>query len=134
MGAEAAIHVACTCLHHILPGHLLLLRWTSDMPSIGQNVTCSVDSGPRNLPFCPCFHLYCFLGTHTEVQQGDSLGPLLFSLTIHPMLKTLKSEFKTFYLDDGTIGAPLRMLCLTSRQSSRWARSWASFSTTPSLT
>ena len=38
------------------------------------------------------------------VQQGDPLGPLLFCLTIHPLIIQLKSEFKLFYLDDGTIG------------------------------
>ena len=37
-------------------------------------------------------------------QQGDPLGPLLFSLTIHSMLIRLQSEFKLFYLDDGTLG------------------------------
>ena len=34
------------------------------------------------------------------IQQGDPLGPLLFCLTIHH----LRSEFKVFYLDDGTLG------------------------------
>ena len=38
------------------------------------------------------------------VQQGDPLGPLLLSLTVHPILKTLKSEIRNFYLDDGAMG------------------------------
>ena len=41
------------------------------------------------------------------MQQGDLLGPLLFSLTVHPILKTLKSELRIFYLDDGTMGGKL---------------------------
>ena len=41
------------------------------------------------------------------VHQGYSLGPLLFCLTIHPMVLQLKSEFKVFYLDDGTLGGSL---------------------------
>ena len=46
------------------------------------------------------------------VQQGDPLGPLLFCLTIHPMLLKLHSEFKVFYLDDGTLGGNLEdVLC-----------------------
>ena len=55
-----------------------------------------------------------FFGNHIldsaeSVQPGDPLGPLLFSLTIHQLLVSLimKSEFKNFYLDDGTIGGPL---------------------------
>ena len=51
-----------------------------------------------------------FLGTTLQsaegVQQGDPLGPLLFCLTIHPLITPLKSEFKVFYLDDGTIRGP----------------------------
>ena len=38
------------------------------------------------------------------VQQGDPLGPLLFCLVIHPLVKKLKSELRIFYLDDGLIG------------------------------
>ena len=38
------------------------------------------------------------------VQQGDLLGPLLFCLSIQPILLQLKSEFCVFYLDDGTLG------------------------------
>ena len=41
------------------------------------------------------------------VQQGDPLGPLLFCLTIHPMVLKLRSELRVFYLDDGTIGGNL---------------------------
>ena len=41
------------------------------------------------------------------VQQGDPLGPMLFCLTIHPMVEKLRSELKVFYLDDGTLGGNL---------------------------
>ena len=41
------------------------------------------------------------------VQQGDPLGPLFFSLTIHHLLNQLSSEFKVFYLDDGTLGGTI---------------------------
>src|SRR5687768_6731841 len=38
------------------------------------------------------------------VQQEDSLGPLLFSLTLYPLLSSLKSDLKFGYLDDVTVG------------------------------
>ena len=34
----------------------------------------------------------------------SSLGPLLFCLTLHPLLFQLQSELKIFYLDDGMVG------------------------------
>ncbi|XP_037042412.1 uncharacterized protein LOC119078809 [Bradysia coprophila] len=36
-------------------------------------------------------------------QQGDPLGPLIFSLTIHKLIQNLKSELNVWYLDDGTV-------------------------------
>ena len=55
--------------------------------------------------------LYC--GNHVissaeGVQQGDPLGPLLFCLTIHPIVSRLKSCFTVFYLDDGSLGGPVQ--------------------------
>ena len=52
---------------------------------------------------------YLFFGEHKldlahGVQQGDPLGPLLFSLAIHPSTYTVNCSFAVWYLDDGTIG------------------------------
>ena len=42
------------------------------------------------------------------VQQGDPLGPLGFSLTLHPIIERIKAEvpslpLNVWYLDDGTL-------------------------------
>ena len=38
------------------------------------------------------------------MQQGDPLGPLLFSLAINNAISSCKNEFNMWYLDDGTLG------------------------------
>ena len=38
------------------------------------------------------------------VQQGDPLGPLVFSLAVQSLIKKCKSQLNTWYLDDGTVG------------------------------
>ena len=38
------------------------------------------------------------------VQQGDPLGPLLFCLSIHPLLLDIKSKFVSGFFDDIEIG------------------------------
>jgi len=38
------------------------------------------------------------------VQQGDPLGPILFCLTIHPLLISLKSPLRVGFMDDITLG------------------------------
>ena len=44
------------------------------------------------------------LDSATGVEQGDPLGPALFSLAIQSLATTLSSEFNIWYLDDCTIG------------------------------
>lgn len=43
------------------------------------------------------------ISSQRGAQQGDPTGPLLFSLTIHPVVKELESCLNLFYLDDGTL-------------------------------
>ncbi|KAL1446882.1 hypothetical protein WDU94_010923, partial [Cyamophila willieti] len=43
------------------------------------------------------------LSSQVGSQQGDPTGPLAFSLTIHPLIMSLKSHINLWYLDDGTL-------------------------------
>ncbi|KAJ2937326.1 hypothetical protein O0L34_g17637 [Tuta absoluta] len=44
------------------------------------------------------------ISSEVGAQQGDPLGPLLFSLAIQNVITTLDSPLNVWYLDDGTIG------------------------------
>ena len=43
------------------------------------------------------------INSEEGVQQGDPLGPFLFSLGIQDLVSSCKSEFNVWYLDDGTL-------------------------------
>ena len=61
-------------------------------------------------------------------QQGDPLGPLMFSITIQPILDKLNNELVIGYLDGITLGGGfiklLRILKLSWRMQRRWVSSW----------
>ena len=40
-------------------------------------------------------------------QQGDPIGPILFSNTLHRVLSSLQAELNIGYLDDVTLGGPV---------------------------
>lgn len=44
------------------------------------------------------------ISSRVGAQQGDPLGPLIFSLGIQKIISNLKSPLNMWYLDDGTIG------------------------------
>ena len=54
---------------------------------------------------CPSILFYgdSFLLSQEGVQQGDPLGPFLFSLAIQNLINECKSELNIWYLDDGTV-------------------------------
>ncbi|KAI5642477.1 reverse transcriptase (RNA-dependent DNA polymerase) domain-containing protein [Phthorimaea operculella] len=54
---------------------------------------------PSNL-----FHDKDLILSQVGAQQGDPLGPLVFSLSIHKAVSELKSPLNIWYLDDGTLG------------------------------
>jgi Reverse transcriptase (RNA-dependent DNA polymerase) len=41
------------------------------------------------------------------VQQGDPLGPLLFCLTVQPLLRSLSCQMIVAFMDDVTLGGQL---------------------------
>ena len=67
---------------------------------------------PELYPLCyAAYSSASFLkfGAHTVlsqegVQQGDPLGPLLFCLTLQPVLNSLQCKLKLGYLEDVTLG------------------------------
>ena len=115
LGCEATAHAARCFLTNMYPGELLLkLDFTNAFNSLRRDkMLLSVKEHAPDL-----FHSVelaykrpssLFYGKYViesaeGVQQGDPLGPLLFCLSIHRIVSSLKSSFAMFYLDDGTIG------------------------------
>ena len=59
------------------------------------------------------WHSMSTLGSEQGVQQGDPLGPFLFSLVLHKLVRSIAADsecsellFNMWYLDDGTLPGP----------------------------
>ena len=117
MGIQAAVHFARIYLHSMDPTHLLLkLDFSKAFNTIRRDKILSsvLDKFPEIYPLvysCYNHHHFKFVlweQHHSicrrDATRSDPLVPLLFSLMLHSVLLDLKSEFKVFYLDNGTLG------------------------------
>lgn len=96
---------------------MLLIDFTNafnlvDRTTLIREVRNRCPSISKWVEFCyakPARLYYCdaILSSSQGVQQGDPLGPLLFALTLHPLVKKIASQctlyLHAWYLDDGTI-------------------------------
>jgi hypothetical protein len=114
-GCEAAIHAARRFLESMPEDHIFvkldfsnafncLHRW--DMLLAVQQLLPDIYSFCYSAYAHPThlFHGQYLILSQEGPQQGDPLGPLLFSITIQPLLDNLASELTLGYLDDVTVG------------------------------
>ena len=107
-GAEAAVHATRRYLQEMPKENLVAkLDFRNAFNSLMRNQM--LDAIARVAPEIYSVNSILSSGNHEVVssegpQQGDPLGPLMFSITIQPILDKLNSELVIGYLDDITLG------------------------------
>ena len=120
-GCEAAVHASRRFLAHMAEDAMLVkLDFTNAFNSIRRDVMLKTvaDELPEIYRFCTLSYgspTALQFGSQTVwseegAQQGDPLGPLLFCLTIQPLLESLKSELVIGFMDDVTVGGRSKMV------------------------
>ena len=119
LGCEAAAHAARQYLRHMDTGQVMVkLDFRNAFNCLRRDkiLTAVKKAAPELFHLVSSAYqrpssLFCgehILQSEEGIQQGDPLGPLLFCLTTHPLVTSLQSEFRVFYLDDGTLGGSLQ--------------------------
>lgn len=113
-GCEAAVHALRTYLNTGDCEVLLKIDVKNAFNSVNRDALLSEIKS--NIPELYNYLLHCYadptnlmyrsneLSSEVGCQQGDPLGPAIFSLAINPIIQNLASKFNVWYLDDGTLG------------------------------
>jgi len=118
-GCEAAVHSGRRYLEVLPQNHVLVkLDFTNAFNRLHRrDMLLSVHSRISEL-YAFCLSAYSqpsllFFGSEIVSseegpQQGDPIGPLLFCNTIHPLLSSLQAHLTLGFLDDVTLGGPVK--------------------------
>ena len=115
-GAEAAVHATRRFLSNMPLDHVIAkFDFSNAFNTLRRDCMLEAvkQACPEDYNFCRLSYenrSYLFYEDHiisSEVgpQQGDPIGPLLFGLTIQPILQGLQSQLAVGYLDDLTAAA-----------------------------
>lgn len=113
-GCEAAVHAVRTFVQGDLCEVLLKLDVKNAFNSVNRDTL--LNEIKIHVPEIYNFLLQCYhspsklMHKNSEIlsavgcQQGDPLGPAIFSLAINSIIHSLNSKLNVWYLDDGTLG------------------------------
>ena len=113
-GCEAAVHALSSFLNSGIGDVVLKVDVKNAFNSVNRDTLLA--ESKKELPEIFGFLWQCYrhptkllyknnvLESAVGCQQSDPLGPVIFSLAIHPIIQKLNSKFNVWYLDDGTLG------------------------------